>query len=216
MRRIQRQPQIRAVKEQPMLNSNYATLCPVSLPYKGRQKYMHSFDLSKPIMAEGFKDYLEPVLALCNAAGATHGMAHMTVDEKIVSPGMSQRRPRPHVDGCFIPARMDWSHQPGPAWAHYCNNIAGGTPYRRMPIIVAASVAGCRVWRGEFDAEPKADGDLSHISDRLGDGEIVPPNIGYLLSRDCVHESMIFERGATRTFLRIALPVEFEHPSFSA
>lgn len=184
-----------------MLNSAYMPLCPVTLPYMGRQKYMHSFDLAAPVMAEGFEDYLGPVKALCEAAGAVSGMAHMTVDEKIVQAGMSQRKPRPHVDGCFMPERMSWAH-PIP-WAHYCNNV----PIPRMPIIVAASVSGCRAWRGQFDAQPTESGDLSHIADQLGDGEILSPNMGYLLSPDCIHESMIFDHETRRTFLRIALPV---------
>lgn len=189
-----------------MLNSNYRQLCPVSLPYAGRQKYMHSFDLAAPIMAEGFEDYLEPVMTLCRAAGAFLGIAHMTVDEKIVGAGMSQRRPKPHVDGCFMPAAMSWSHPgPGPSWNHYCNNI----PVNRMPIIVAASVSGCRAWRGIFSAMPSESGDLSHITEQLGGGEVLPANVGYLLSPDCVHESMVFSAPAERTFLRIALPVDF-------
>lgn len=66
-----------------MLNSDYRELCAVNLPYSGRQKYMHTFDLARPVMAQGYKDYLEPVMALCAAAGAKEGLAHMTVDEKV-------------------------------------------------------------------------------------------------------------------------------------
>jgi hypothetical protein len=190
-----------------MLNSDYRQLVPVSLPYKGRQKYMHSFDLANPSMPDGFGDYLETVRSLCAAAGATSGIAHMTVDEKLVVAGMSQRRPRPHVDGCFMPAAKSWGHEgPGPSWAHVCNNIALDG-YRRMSVIVASSVPGCRAWRGEFDGEPKGDGDLSHLG--LPDGEVLPAHVGYLLSPDCVHESMIQTVDVHRSFLRIALPVEF-------
>ena len=190
-----------------MLNSDYRPLCRVDLPFAGRQKYMHSFDLARPVMAPGFEDYLEPVRALCRAAGAVSGVAHMTVDEKIVASGMSQRRPRPHVDGCFVPALMSWDH-PEPGWLHGCNDISTGA-VGRMPVIVAASAPGCRAWRGAFDAQPASDGDLSHISDRLGPGEIIPAGTGYLLSADCVHESMVFDEPTRRTFLRIALPVDF-------
>ena len=77
-----------------------------------------------------------------------------------------------------------------------------------MPVIVAASAVGCRVWRGLFDAAPAKDGDLSHLT--LDDGEVVPAGIGYLLSPDCVHESMIQPVPTQRSFLRIALPVEFK------
>jgi hypothetical protein len=186
-----------------MLNSNYRELCPVTLPYAERQKYMHTFDLAAPVMAVGFEDYMEPVVALCSAAGATNGIAHMTVDEKLVVAGMSQRRPKPHVDGCFMPAAGGWDQTPG--WAHGCNNIPLND-FKRMAVIVASSVVGCRAWRGLFDGQPASDGDLSHLV--LGDGEVLPANIGYLLSADCVHESMIQPVTVRRTFLRIALPVE--------
>lgn len=195
-----------------MLNSDYRPLCSVRLPYRNRQHYMHTFDLSAPVMAQGFEDYAKPVIALCCAAGATSGIAHMTVDEKIVPAGWSQRRPKPHVDGVFYPKNLhrdgktlgDWGG--GGGWNHYCNDIGAG-PLRRMPVIVAASAVGCRVWRGVFDSMPAEDGDLSHLS--LGEGELVPKNVGYLLSPDCIHESMIQPVAVQRTFLRIALPTNF-------
>ncbi len=195
-----------------MLNSDYRPLCSVRLPYRGRQHYVHTFDIANPVMREGFEDYAKPVRALLRAAGATAGIAHMTVDEKIVAAGLSQRRPKPHVDGVFIPDRLhrngktmgDWGG--GGGWNHSCNDIGTG-PVRRMPVIVAASAVGCRVWRGLFDAAPADDGDLSHLA--LDDGEVVPAGVGYLLSPDCVHESMLQSAPVHRTFLRIALPVDF-------
>lgn len=192
------------------LNSDFLPLCNVTLPYASRQKYMHSFDLSDPVMAPEYEDYLEPVIALCHAARAHHGMAHMTVDEKIVEAGMSQRRPNPHVDGCFVARAGSWSH-PNPGWLHTCNNI-GLDIIHRMPVIAAASVSGCRAWKGQFVGQPKVDGDLSHIVGQLNSGEVLPPNVGYLLSPDCVHESMRFEVPTRRSFLRIALPVDFAFP----
>ena len=191
------------------LDSNYKALCGVLLPYKGRQKYMHSFDLANPIMAEGFEDYEPIVRELCLSAGATKGIAHMTVDEKVVEAGMSQRRPKPHVDGCFIVEANSWGHGGGNGWLHNCNNIRTGEKLKRMAVIVAGSVKGCRAWRGQFDGQPKNDGDLSHIQDQLKDGEILQENFGYLLSPDCVHESMLMTETTQRTFLRIALPIDF-------
>jgi hypothetical protein len=194
-----------------MLNSDYRPLGQVELPYAGRQMYMHRFDLKAPVMAEGYEDYLEPVAALCEAAGARQGLAFLTVDEKIVAAGASQRRPGPHVDGCFTGPKWDHPEEPtpnGPGWLHHCNLIPG-RGVQRMSVIVAASVPGCRAWRGVFDGEPNSVGDLSHIQDQLGAGEVLPANVGYLLSPDCVHESMIFDRETPRTFLRIALPLEF-------
>ena len=187
-----------------MLNSFFRPLVPVALPYQGRQHYMHGFDLSAPVMLEGFEDYREPVMALCEAAGATTGTAYMTVDEKIVPAGMSQRKPGPHVDGCFMPHMNRWG---GGGWNHFCNNV----PFARMPVIVASDVAACRAWEGMFDAVPTEDGDLSHLD--LDEGVLVPANVGYLLSPDCVHESLRMSEPTRRTFLRIALPTDYRMPA---
>lgn len=184
-----------------ILNSSFEPLVAVDLPYAGRQRYMHGFDVANPAMGTGYEDYLEPVKALLAAAGVVAGKAWMTVDEKIVKAGMSQRRPGPHVDGKFNIKAVRWGGGGG-GWNHSCNLV----PTVRTPVIVAASVAGCRAWEGQFYAEPREDGDLSHIADQLGDGVVIPAGVGYLLSGDCVHESMVFERDTQRTFLRIALP----------
>lgn len=186
------------------LISRYRPLGAVQLPaFAARQFYMHEFDLSAPHMPPGFEDYLAPVAQLCAQAGASSGTAFLTVDEKIVAPGMSQRRPGPHVDGHFQKDRQRWGHG---GWNHFCNEV----PIARMPVIVAASVAGCRAWVGDFIGEPRNDGDLSHLA--LGDGELLRPNVGYLLSPDCIHESLTFDTPTQRTFIRIALPPQEPKP----
>jgi hypothetical protein len=180
-----------------VLNSSFRRLCPVSLPYDGRQHYMHAFDLSLPSVPDGFDDYLPVVRRIVEATGVNSGTAYLTVDEKIIKAGMSQRRPGPHVDGCFMPTEMRW----GSGWNHYCNHV----PFERMPVIVASSVPGCKVWHGSFIAQPREDGDLSHLA--LGEGELVPADEAFWLSPDCVHESMRFAEDTKRTFIRIAMPV---------
>lgn len=185
------------------LKSYTVPLGTVLLPYAGRQKYMITFDLADIRMPEGYEDYLKPVKLLCKRAGAMKGIAHLTVDEKVVKKGMSQRRPHPHVDGCFEPARGVWSHEGG-GWNHTCNNVPLEFIHR-MPVIVASSVMGCRVWEGIFDGIPMNNGDLSHL--KLPEGRVLPANEGFLFSPDCVHESMVQERDVERTFIRIALPV---------
>ena len=185
------------------LKSEYRRLGPITLPdWSGRQMYMHTFDPRKPVMAEGFENYETVVATLCRRAGVIAGEVHMTVDEKVVQPGMSQRRPGAHLDGCYMKEMNAWVLPGPPSWAHYCNNL----PVERMSIIVASSVAGCSVYPGEFQGEPKNDGDLEHIRGQLGEGTLVPANQGFLLSPDCVHESMIFHQPTQRTFLRIAIP----------
>src|SRR5256885_1324129 len=96
------------------LKSNYRDLGEVAFPqFLGRQKYMHSFDIANPKMADGYGDYELLVTDLCRAAGRFTGEAHMTVGEKNIEPGMSQRRPGAHVDGRFMKAQQWWGH-PGP------------------------------------------------------------------------------------------------------
>ena len=182
-----------------MLNSFYNPLCAVALPSAdlGRQLYMGEFDMANPRFDEEYSDYVEPVLQLVRAAGYDNGKAFLTVDEKVVKAGCTQRRPGPHVDGCFNGAY--WGHNP-PQWNHYCNHV----PIARMPVIIASNFPACKAWAGEFDGIPKNDGDLSHLD--LGEGELLPADVGYLLSPDCVHESLPMKIDTPRTFIRIALP----------
>lgn len=190
-----------------MLISGFKPLCAVSLPAptQERQHYMWGFDVADPTVPPGFEDYLQTVKDLVVCAMVTAGKAFLTIDEKIVKAGMSQRRPGPHVDGQFMSdkAGRDWRHGGG-GWNHGCNAV----PLARMPVIVASSVAGCRAWTGIFDGEPKNNGDLSHIADQLDEGTVLKPGVGYQLSPDCVHESMKFEADTPRTFIRIALPIQ--------
>jgi len=185
-----------------MLNSKFTQLLAVALPGPElqRQYYMHAFDIADPVMPEGFEDYLPVVLDLIKASGVTEGVGYLTVDEKMLKKGETQRKPKPHVDGCYVPQRRTWGHGGGGGWNHSCNIIPG-----RMPVIVASNFAACKAWLGEFDAEPKSDGDLSHLE--LGEGTLLEPNMGYLLSPDCVHESLPMPHDVDRTFIRIAMPV---------
>ena len=186
------------------LISAHQPLCQIQLPkHSGRQMYMHSFDPSNPIMAEGYEDYLDIVTTLCETAGVNSDEAHMTVDEKIVQPGFSQRRPGAHVDGCFLKEQQAWVH-PGPgSWAHYCNHL----PMERMAVIVASSVPGCIVYPGIFKGDPQNDGDCEHMRHQFAESYLLPAHQGFLLSPDCVHESKIFSEPTTRTFLRIAFAI---------
>jgi hypothetical protein len=153
-------------------------------------------------MPEGFEDYIPMVSYMTRAANVSEPV-FVTIDEKNVQPGMSQRRPGPHVDGCFMPENGYWGHGGGGGWNHGCNAI----PIPRMPVIVASTTEGCRAWDGVFDGEPRNNGDLSHIADQLMWSEVLPANQAFLLSPDCVHESMIFDEPTQRQFIRLALPV---------
>jgi hypothetical protein len=136
--------------ETQILNSSYRELAPVRFPdYQGRQMRYHTFDLGSPYMPPDYEDYLDLVLTLCEAAGATKGEAHLTVDEKVIIAGMSQRRPKPHVDGTFhagdgikVPA---WGGGGGGGgWLHYCNDV-GASKIGRMAVVVGRGRGSLRV-----------------------------------------------------------------------
>ncbi len=183
-----------------ILRSSYEDLGEVVMPaWKGRQCRMHAFDPSAPVMEAGFEDYVDVVAALVDAADVRGTEAYMTVDENIVAPQMSQRRPGAHVEGRLSPKDLWWWHQePGRG------SSAKRRPVDRMAVIVTASVPGCIVYPGEFEGEPKSDGDLEHIRDQFSEGHLLAANRAFLLSPDCVHESMVFAERTKRTFVRIA------------
>lgn len=165
--------------------------------YKGRQKYMITTSGSKVNLGDEFEVYDEQVQNLCNELNYK-GTIHVTIDEKELKAGETQRKPLPHVDGRFM--NGGWGHTGGGGWNHYCNEL----PIKRMAIAVASSVARCKVFHGIFKGVPSEQGDCSHLSDQLGKGEIVPKNQWHLLSPDCVHESMPMEKDCERSFIRVA------------
>ena len=142
---------------------------------------------------DGFEDYDDLIVDLCQRARVSE-TAYLTIDESIVQPNTSQRRGGAHVDGVWDPNACRWGRG-GWSLERPCLD--------RMSAIVAASVAGCVVYPGEFEGEPKEGGDVEHLRDQFGEGELLPANRGFLLSPDCVHESMVFDELTKRTFLRI-------------
>lgn len=184
------------------LNSNFKDLGAVTLPpwggdgvkvpyfWTGRNLHMFGFDPGDPILDEFFLDYTSLVIDLCHAGGVETERAWLTIDEREVQANTSQRRGGAHVDGRYVEAMLKWQQ---PSWNH-----EGG-----MSLITASSVAGCRAYEGVFEGEPKSDGDLEHIRDQLGEGVVLAPNRAFLLSPDCVHESMPLPQTVKRSFMRI-------------
>lgn len=162
---------------------------------------MHELSLSCPSVPEGFEDYLETVNSLVESSGVREGVAYLTIDEKLLQPGQTQRKPGPHIDGCFLPSKNRWGGGGGGGgWNHSCNIIPD-----RMPVIVASNYPLCKAWEGIFDGQPSEDGDMSHVE--LGHGIVLPQNQGFLLSPDCVHESLPAGELVNRSFVRLAMPV---------
>ena len=188
-----------------ILQSSYEDLGEVEMPaWQGRESSMYRFDPSAPVMEAGFEDYVDVVSTLVRAAGVQGREAYLTVDEKMVAPQMSQRRPGAHVDGRVSGRGADVAS----LWTGARATSFDDTPLERMAVIVTASVAGCIVYPGVFEGKPKDDGDLEHIRDQFGAGQLLPANRGFLLSPDCVHESRVFRERTKRSFLRITCELQ--------
>lgn len=187
-----------------MMRSYYQSVGPVELPFNNRQLYMAPIDLQEPLFPAGYTDYETVFLSLCDAVGAYSGTAYLTVDEKTLEAGETQRKPGPHVDGRFVPSMNRWGNG---GWNHGCNVVP-----TRMGIIVASSVPLCKAWEGEYEGVPRLTGDCTHIlknEDVLDEGKTLAANIAYLFSPDCIHESLPAIESCKRTFMRIALPLSY-------
>lgn len=170
---------------------------PIQFPeYTAAQQYMATTSAKKVELPNHIKQYEKSVQELCDSINYT-GIIHVTVDEKELKAGQTQRKPELHVDGRFTGSL--WGH-PNPGWNHVCNEI----PLQRMTVAVASNVARCKVYQGDFVGQPSEQGDLSHIRDQVGDGEVIPENEWYILSPDCVHESLPAETNTRRSFIRVA------------
>lgn len=176
------------------LNSNYTALGEFQLPFANRQIHMAPFELDNLVMPSEFEDYTQIVQSLCDKVGATKGEAYLTIDERFVKGGTTHRKPRPHVDGFWVAKENSWRK---PNWLY------GDL----MPMIVISNVIGCRAWKGKFETFIGEGGDLSHLN--LPEGEILPANMAYFLSPECIHESIAINLDAERSFLRITLPTKF-------
>src|SRR5579864_3670693 len=121
-----------------MFKSDLKNLGTVQLPvFTGTRTMMLPF-LLEDVMSipGGIAQWRSFVASITQKAGAPRvGTAYLTIDEALVQPGETQRRPGLHVDGI------------GPEGKE--GGWGGGGGWGTNGMIVAASVAGCNVYRGD-------------------------------------------------------------------
>lgn len=184
-------------------------------PFAGTRVYMQSHILGERVRIQdnpAFEDPIEKMLANVQDDGAK---VFITIDQKLVLPGKTHRRPGAHVDGNFI---FSWSSGGG-GWLtgengrvlspenhklQYVNPMGG--------MLIVSDYQACRAWVGEIDDEPGQGGNCAHMADKLKTLEsfLLDPNQVYLGNSTCVHESLPIQEEVQRTLIRITLAPSFK------
>jgi hypothetical protein len=175
-------------------NSEIRELSRVAFPdFTGLRIMMMPFHLKDlTSVPYEYADYVTPLIQLRRHVEDTRGTWYLTVDEAIVEPGKTHRRPGLHIDGAG-----HWAPNPGP-W--------GG----KGGMLVAASVLGSEAWRGTVDGELGEDGCCEHLRHLLPTLEHVPlqGTMGYWLGPTALHDSIVMTEFTPRQFLRVSYPSE--------
>src|SRR5690348_5298778 len=160
-----------------MIQSKVKALGPFTLPaFAGDQLYMHPIEVgSRWRLPESLERWTSTVAAMLALAPSIVGRAFVTIDQREVKQGRSQRRPGPHVDGNFI---FDWGGgggwltgengrvlEPADHRLQYCSPRGG--------MLIASNFQACRAWRGRFDGEPDQGGNCEHMIEQIARAEAV-------------------------------------------
>lgn len=176
--------------------SKFRKLGPVDMPvYSGARIMMMPVILgdlnSIPSSLDNWISALQQLFRFAYHAGE---VGYLTIDEKFVKQGETQRRPGMHVDGSG-----GWGGGGGGSWG-------GGSGNKSTGCIVIASPAGCRVWEQKFLGQPGPNGECDHLKDQCGDPISLRAGIAYWLDGLCVHESLPMPVDTKRQFVRLSLP----------
>lgn len=142
-----------------------------------------------------WKDTFKELFNICEVK---EGVGYITIDEKLVKKGDSQRRGGLHVDGvcCGEIGNGGWGGGGG-GWA-----CVGGGMY------LSSSEVGCRAYRQEFKGCPGYEGECDHLRNQCKkENEILlEKNKVYWADGLCVHESIPMEKDTIRTMVRLSTP----------
>lgn len=186
------------MKNKPTFQSELKGLGTIELPvFSGTRVMMMPFKLEDVMSIPGsIAQWRSFVASITEKAGGPRiGTAYLTIDEALVGVGDTQRRPGLHVDG------IDERGSSG-GWG------GGGGGWGTNGMIVAASVAGCTVYTGEFDGWPAPNGDCTHLANQCEDKPAVTleANQAYCLGAMTVHEVFPMKEAVKRQFVRISMP----------
>lgn len=184
--------------------------------FKARQLYMAGMSL-KTLGQQGLGAYESVVRTMLDCVDIRGSdRFFVTIDEKLIGRGQTQRRGGAHIDGNWIEpvsARFnkDWTNSPAryadtlPKW-ELPDRITNGDNIGGM--LMAASESASVAWKGVVDGTPGEGGDCEHLRDQFTQLQVVPMlhNRVYLTNSTCIHESLPVARPVKRQLIRITLP----------
>lgn len=192
------------------MKSELIELGRVELPeFSGVRCQMMPFRVDDPSGTVPFEQWRPLVSFVCSIA-KEHGVGFLTIDEAIVQPGQHHRRPGLHVDcggsatdhgGAPPPAPKHGGSPPAPGPAHGASGGHGG-------MFTVASHRGCRGYVGIVAGDQGADGDCSHLLDRIAGLRRVDmlPDVLYWANHTFIHETLPATEVQSRQFVRVSMP----------
>lgn len=175
--------------------------------FTGERVYMREFT-KRGGLPEDLSRWQPTVNAMLDGVDAT-GSIFMMIDQGVVQPGASHRRPGLHVDGYWLPAMH--SHGGGGRHSASAAGWDNGSRWKQCdfsvpePLVLASDVAASRAFIGEWDGSPGEGGDCSHI-DTSGMQEIrLQAGVAYAGNVAMLHESLPVDRLTRRTLVRLSV-----------
>lgn len=162
--------------------------------------YAHDVDNSLPAYLNDYKPLLKKMIA--NAPNHVQyweeNTAYLTIDEKHIVPGQCQRKEGLHVDGMYKGTLSGAWGGSGGGWGSCGNGM----------LLVSNTDGLCKMWTGDFEGHPVADGDCEHLREQLSSKNEHIFKDGGVVWADglCVHQSFQAKEETNRQFVRVSLP----------
>ena len=185
-----------------MYQSTAQKLNSVTFPeYQGERVYMEKFYKKEglPSSLSRWQKTVDQMLENIE----TDEPIFIMIDQSIVEPNTSHRRPGPHIDGYWI---EELQAHGGNGGHRFPTDLWGTLDFNKPEsIILASNIKGCKGYVGEWEGSIKEGGDLSHLNlNHLNTFEL-EPNISYLGNVSFIHESLPLTKKTERTLVRLNL-----------
>lgn len=197
--------------------SKFKKLTTIELPkFSGTRILMMPFVMEDiETLPDNLAHYKSTVEELVKLSPEREGVGYLTIDEKHVVKGKTQRLKGLHVDGLGCDSRQTLS-----VWARFgikqmCerqwNNMKLQWYHSAVGIggmLTVSNPAGCRAWNKDFEGKINENGDCEHLREQFPDeeGTILESNTVYWCAGSCVHESLPMQEDTQRTFVRLSMP----------